>query len=80
MLWDLAPHDLSIMDHLIKASPEAVVATGQGHLNGHEDVAYMTLYFPDKIIAHINVRLAVPGKGKDDADWRREANDRMERS
>ena len=29
VLWDLAPHDLSIMDHLIKASPEAVVATGQ---------------------------------------------------
>ena len=46
VLWDLAPHDLSIMDYLIKAAPEAIVATGQGHLNGHEDVAYMTLYFP----------------------------------
>jgi len=62
VLWDLAPHDLSIMDHLIKASPEAVVATGQGHLNGHEDVAYMTLYFPDKIIAHINVNWLSPVK------------------
>lgn len=48
VLWDLAPHDLSIMDHLIKTSPEAVVATGQKHLNGHEDVAYMTLYFPKR--------------------------------
>src|ERR1700723_2575732 len=46
VLWDLAPHDLSIMDYLIKASPEAIVATGQKHLNGCEDVAYMTLYFP----------------------------------
>ena len=62
VLWDLAPHDLSIMDHLIKASPEAVVATGQGHLNGHEDVAFMTIYFPDKIIAHINVNWLSPVK------------------
>lgn len=62
VLWDLAPHDLSIMDYLIKASPEAVVATGQGHLNGHEDVAYMTLYFPDRVIAHINVNWLSPVK------------------
>lgn len=62
VLWDLAPHDLSIMDYLIKASPEAVVATGQGHLNGHEDVAYMTIYFPDKVIAHINVNWLSPVK------------------
>jgi len=62
VLWDLAPHDLSIMDHLLKARPEAVVATGQGHLNGHEDVAFMTLYFPEKVIAHINVNWLSPVK------------------
>lgn len=62
VLWDLAPHDLSIMDHLLKARPEAVVATGQGHLNAHEDVAYMTLYFPEKVIAHINVNWLSPVK------------------
>jgi predicted dehydrogenase len=62
VLWDLAPHDLSIMDHLLKSSPEAVVATGQGHLNGHEDVAYMTLYFPENVIAHINVNWLSPVK------------------
>jgi predicted dehydrogenase len=62
VLWDLAPHDLSIMDYLIKATPEAVVATGQNHLNGHEDVAFMTLYFPEKIIAHINVNWLSPVK------------------
>src|ERR1700728_2556998 len=62
VLWDLAPHDLSIMDHLIKADPEAVVATGQGHLNGHEDVAYMTLNFPNSVIAHINVNWLSPVK------------------
>lgn len=62
VLWDLAPHDLSIMDYLIKASPEAIVATGQRHLNCHEDVAFMTLYFPDKVIAHINVNWLSPVK------------------
>jgi predicted dehydrogenase len=62
VLWDLAPHDLSIMDHLIEARPEAIVATGQSHLNGCEDVAFMTLYFPDKVIAHINVNWLSPVK------------------
>lgn len=62
VLWDLAPHDLSIMDYLINADPEAIVATGQGHLNGHEDVAFMTLYFPEKVIAHINVNWLSPVK------------------
>jgi predicted dehydrogenase len=62
VIWDLAPHDISIIDHLIKASPEAVVATGQAHLNGHEDIAFITLYFPDKIIAHINVNWLSPVK------------------
>ena len=62
VLWDLAVHDLSIMDYLIKASPEAVVATGQRHLNGYEDVAFMTLYFPEKVIAHINVNWLSPVK------------------
>ena len=62
VLWDLAPHDLSIMDYLIGAKPDGVVATGQGHLNGHEDVAFMTLYFPEKVIAHINVNWLSPVK------------------
>lgn len=62
VLWDLAVHDLSIMDYLIKASPEAIVATGQRHLNGYEDVAFMTLYFPEKVIAHINVNWLSPVK------------------
>lgn len=62
VLWDLAPHDLSIMDFLIKADPQAVVATGEKHVNEHEDVAYMTIYFPDKTIAHINVNWLSPVK------------------
>jgi len=62
VLWDLAPHDLSIMDHLIRTDPEAIVATGQNHLNCHEDVAFMTLYFPENVIAHINVNWLSPVK------------------
>jgi len=62
VVWDLAPHDLSIIDHLIQRTPEAISATGQTHLNGHEDVAFLTLYFPDKIIAHINVNWLSPVK------------------
>jgi predicted dehydrogenase len=62
VVWDLAPHDLSIIDYLIQKTPEAISATGQTHLNGHEDVAYLTLYFPDKVIAHINVNWLSPVK------------------
>jgi len=62
VLWDLAPHDLSIMDYLIAAKPEAVVATGETHLNGVADVAFMTVYFPRKTIAHINVNWLSPVK------------------
>jgi predicted dehydrogenase len=62
VLWDLAPHDLSIMNHLITARPEVVVATGQKHLNSHEDVAYLTIYFENAVIAHINVNWLSPVK------------------
>jgi len=62
VIWDLAPHDLSIMDYLINEKPEAVVATGQMHLNGYEDVAFITVYFPGQIIAHINVNWLSPVK------------------
>jgi|SRR5579859_561223 len=62
VIWDLAPHDLSIMDHLIKGEPEAIVATGERHLNGVEDVAFMTVYFPNRVIAHINVNWLSPVK------------------
>lgn len=62
VIWDLAPHDLSIMDYIIKGEPEAVVATGENHLNGVEDVAFMTIYFPGKVVAHINVNWLSPVK------------------
>src|ERR1700676_661478 len=62
VLWDLAPHDLSIMDYLIREKPEAVVATGERHLNGVADVAFVTLYYPNNVIGHINVNWLSPVK------------------
>lgn len=62
VIWDLAPHDLAIMDHVITGEPEAIVATGEKHLNGVEDVAFMTIYFPRNVIAHINVNWLSPVK------------------
>src|SRR6202035_134371 len=62
VIWDLAPHDLSIMNHLLHKDAEAISATGQAHLNGHEDIAFITAYFPDNIIAHVNVNWLSPVK------------------
>jgi predicted dehydrogenase len=62
VIWDLAPHDLSIMDFLVKHRPQAISATGAKHLNALEDTAYITVYFPDDFIAHINVNWLSPVK------------------
>jgi predicted dehydrogenase len=62
VVWDLAPHDLSVMDYLIPEKPEALVATGGKHLNGLADVAFITVYFPRNVIAHINVNWLSPVK------------------
>jgi predicted dehydrogenase len=62
VIWDLAPHDLSIMDHVIQEKPEAVVATGGHHLNGHADMAFITVYYPNQIVGHVNVNWLSPVK------------------
>jgi predicted dehydrogenase len=62
VIWDLAPHDLSIVDDLVKEKPDYLMASGQRHLNGFEDLAYMTIHFGDKMIAHINVNWLSPVK------------------
>jgi predicted dehydrogenase len=62
VVWDLAPHDLSIMDYILREKPEAVVATGAKHVNGLADMAYITVYFPGNLIAHVNVNWLSPVK------------------
>ncbi|MDE3179603.1 MAG: Gfo/Idh/MocA family oxidoreductase [Acidobacteriota bacterium] len=63
VLWDLAPHDLSILAHLIKEQPKYVSAVGSGHTgNGLADVAYMTVCFENDFIAHFHVNWLSPVK------------------
>lgn len=62
VVWDLAPHDLSIMDYLLQSKAEGVVATGQKHVNKVEDVAFLTIYYPNKLISHVNVNWLSPVK------------------
>ena len=63
VLWDLAVHDLSIMDHVLGAAPGAVAATGAAHVPGQpEDVAYLTCFFADNLIAHLHVNWLAPVK------------------
>ncbi len=63
VIWDLAPHDMSIMDYLIDDRPLAVVATGAGHFDqGLEDIAYLTFYYPNNVIAHIHINWLSPVK------------------
>src|SRR5207249_3909998 len=46
VLWDLAVHDLSVMDYILPDRPSAVTATGVSHVRGEpEDIAYLTLFF-----------------------------------
>lgn len=62
VVWDLAPHDLSIMDHVLRVKPEAVVTTGAKHVNDLADMAFITVYFPGNLIAHVNVNWLSPVK------------------
>ncbi len=63
VIWDLAPHDLSIMDYVINDNPVAITASGKAHLgNGKEDIAYITVYFMNNVIAHFNVNWLSPVK------------------
>jgi predicted dehydrogenase len=63
VIWDLAVHDLSIMDYVLPIKPIAVSATGISHIPGKpENVAYMTLFFPNRQIAHLHVNWLAPVK------------------
>jgi predicted dehydrogenase len=63
VLWDLAVHDLSIMDYVLGRQPRAVAATGMAHVPDRpEDVAYLTCFFDDTLIAHFHVNWLAPVK------------------
>ncbi len=63
VVWDLAIHDLSIIDYLFKEKPVAVSCIAVGHVPGRpENIAFITLFFPSGTIAHINVNWMSPVK------------------
>ncbi len=63
VIWDLAVHDLSIMDFILPSYPSAVSATGISHVaNQPENIAFLTLFFEHSLIAHIHVNWLAPVK------------------
>lgn len=63
VIWDLAVHDLSIMEYVLPARPCAVSATGVSHVPGQPaNIAYLTLFFDSSLIAHIHVNWLAPVK------------------
>ncbi|MEL6403812.1 MAG: Gfo/Idh/MocA family oxidoreductase [Chloroflexota bacterium] len=63
VIWDLAVHDLSIIEYVLNAQPRAVSATGMSHVQGEpENIAYLTIYYDNNLIAHINVNWLAPVK------------------
>jgi len=63
VIWDLAVHDLSIIDHIIDEPPVAVSATGSRHVDGSpENMAHLTLFFDSSCVAHVNVNWLSPVK------------------
>src|SRR3989449_7116700 len=63
VIWDLAPHDVSIMDHLLGQAPVSVAATGAAHGGSPtENIAYVTVRFPGSLIGHVHVNWLAPAE------------------
>ena len=63
VIWDLAPHDFSIINYIIQNKPVALAAHGMDHMgSGQENIAYITVFFENNLIVHINVNWLSPVK------------------
>jgi len=63
VIWDLAAHDFSIIDYIVKNKPVALTAQGVDHVGGgQENIAYITVYYENNLIVHINVNWLSPVK------------------
>ena len=63
VVWDLAPHDVSILNYVLGCEPETVAAQGQAYIqSGIEDVAFLHLRYPGDIVAHTHVSWLNPDK------------------
>jgi predicted dehydrogenase len=65
-LWDLAPHDIAIFNYLLDSTPEWVSAVGGKVLrNCRDDVGFISLGYPDNVLAHVHVSWADPDKARE---------------
>ena len=63
VIWDLAPHDVSIMEYLLNRTPKAISATGVAHFDSNiENIAYISTYYENNIMGHIHVNWLAPVK------------------
>lgn len=63
VIWDLAPHDLSIMSYLLGTTPHHVSAVGASHVDEQiENIAYLTMLYPRRLLAHLHVNWLAPAK------------------
>jgi predicted dehydrogenase len=65
-LWDLAPHDIAIFNYLLDSTPQWVSAVGGKVLrNSRDDVGFISLGYPDNVLAHVHVSWADPDKARE---------------
>ncbi len=65
-LWDLAPHDIAIFNYLLGSTPQWVSAVGGKVLgNCRDDVGFISLGYPDNVLAHVHVSWADPDKARE---------------
>ncbi len=62
VIWDLAPHDLSIMQFILGKKAKAISANGIANFNGKENIAHISIYFEDNCFAHFHVNWVSPVK------------------
>ena len=63
VIWDLAPHDVSIMDYLIGQEPVSVSAVGAAHGGSPtENIAYLTVRYAGSLLGHVHVNWLAPAK------------------
>jgi predicted dehydrogenase len=63
VVWDLAPHDVSILNYILDSTPDSVAAHGHSYIRGNvEDVAFLTFRYPKSILTHVHVSWLNPNK------------------
>jgi predicted dehydrogenase len=63
VIWDLASHDISIIDYVVQNKPVSLSACGIDHMeSGHENIAYITINYENNMIVHLNVNWLSPVK------------------